>query len=150
MENLGRPYNALTGKELKTVIVKELERALDRAGINSVGVTYPMASWSWTLHLKQIDPQTGQTADTPERDIETGQTEAEALAAASADEEIMKARKEAATGLEGLTEAELEALTKPSEPPLTRVLKGGSKRFRNSPPSPTEVREAEQLPIPEA
>ena len=33
--------------------------------------------------------------------------------------------------------------------PAPLILKGGSKRFATDPPSPTEVRKAESLPIPE-
>jgi len=150
MSNSGKQYNALTGAELKTVIVKEVERAIDRAGINSIAVTYPLASWSWTLRIIQQDSTGTLKADVPEREIEVEQTEAQAVAAASSDPEIQKGREESAKALEGLSEAELEALTKPAEPPLTRALRGGSKRFKNNPPSPTEVREQENLPIPEA
>ena len=42
---MAKIYNALTGAELKATILAEVERELDHAGINSVGVTYPMASW---------------------------------------------------------------------------------------------------------
>jgi hypothetical protein len=168
MANPNRQYNALTGAELKTVIVKEVERAIDRAGINSIGVTYPLASWSWNLRIVQQDSTGTLKADVQEREVAIEQTEAEAVAAANADPEIKKARAEAektpaetdvlptepvSSDLETISEAELDALTKPQESSsqkITRALRGGSKRFRNQPPSPTEVREQENLPMPEA
>jgi hypothetical protein len=106
-----RIYNALTGAELKQVILREVERELDHAGINTAGVTYPMASWQWSLTLRQIDPDGNPVADTPERNLEAGDAS-----------DVGK---------------------------VVNALRGGSKRFKHKPPSPTEVRVAEKLPLPE-
>lgn len=103
-------YNALTGAELKATILAEVERELDHAGINSVGVTYPMASWQWTLTIRQVDAEGQPVADTSERNLEAGKAVAGKV---------------------------------------VNALHGSSKRFKHKPPSPTEVRLAEKLPLPE-
>ena len=148
-----RMYNALTGAELKTVIKNEVDRALDRAGINSSGVTYPLASWSWSLTILQQDATGNMKADTPERIIATGQTVEQAIAAANFDPDVKRMRDHpdqiVLSEPSVLSDAELDELTKP-EDRMSRALRGGSKRFKNHPPSPTEVREAENLPLPEA
>lgn len=113
MISTSRAYNALTGQEIKKAILSEVEQALDRAGLVSAGITYPGASWSWSLDIRQKDMEGRPVGDTPERHIEAG--------------------------------AEPSKTDK-----LISALTGGSKRFRHNPPSPTEVRQTEGLPVPEA
>jgi len=48
----------------------------------------------------------------------------------------------------GFPDSDPAVLAKDGE--LIKALGGGSKRFKHQPPSPTEVRETENLPIPEA
>jgi nucleotide-binding universal stress UspA family protein len=120
MEYSGKQYNALTGLELRTTIIREVERSLDNAGINEMAITYPNASWSWTLTLCQRDEQ-GITSDTPERVIRAG-TPTEVIEAAMENDPQL----------------------------LVKSLMGGSKRFGAQPPSPTTVRKSEDFKIPEA
>lgn len=70
-----KSYNALTGEELKRTILREVERALDNAGINSPAITFPLASWSWHLDIFQREGD-GETkreiGEEPERHITAG------------------------------------------------------------------------------
>lgn len=117
-----RAYNALTGAELKQVIMSEVERSLDNAGINSVAVTYPLASWSWSLTILQQDGQGVMKGDTPERTLTAGEPQ----------------------------QVEEDLADDSSANKILAALSSGSKRFRHQPPSPSEVRDAEKLPQPEA
>lgn len=70
-----KSYNALTGAELKTTILREVERALDNAGISSNAITYPLASWSWHLDLFQREGEgekKREMGEQPERHITAG------------------------------------------------------------------------------
>jgi hypothetical protein len=122
MNSFGKSYNALTGAEIKATILREIERALDNAGVNSCALTYPLASWSWTLTLCQKDSSGNTMADIPERTLTAG---------------------------EPLASVKAEAAENPAEK-ILRAISGGSKRFGQQPPSPTKVRETEKLPLPEA
>lgn len=113
MISTSRAYNALTGLELKKTILSEVEKALDRAGIDSQAMSYPGVSWSWSLTVRQRDNDGRPMGESPERQVKAG-TEPKAGDVA------------------------------------VEELKGGSKRFRHDPPSPTEVRQQEGLPVPEA
>ena len=113
MISTSRAYNALTGAELKQTILAEVERALDKANINSAGISYPGVSWSWSLTVRQRDNDGRPMGEDPERKIEAGKPS-------------------------GSSDIAVEEL------------KGGSKRFRHDPPSPTEVRQSQGLPVPEA
>jgi hypothetical protein len=44
-----RPFNALSGLELKKIIIKEIERHLDNDFHFRQNVAYPLISWSWKL-----------------------------------------------------------------------------------------------------
>ncbi len=142
MSNTVRPYNALTAAELLVVIPAEVKRALEKVIGSSPAITYPLASWSWTLTLLQQDHKTGAAADTPERVITAGEPEV-----------IQEAKDEDIKNFQAQLElAKTDDTIQPGENPgdnLIRSLTGGSKRFPNKPPSPTQVREAEGLPIPE-
>lgn len=117
-------YNALTGAELKKIILAEVERELDNAGIEGVGRTFPMVSWHWQLKLVQRDAQGIPVTDFGDREIEAG------------DPELPAVIEKAATDAE------------PADKVLN-ALRGSSKRFKHQPPSPTEVRTTEKLPQPE-
>lgn len=113
MISTSKAYNALTGAELKQTILDEVERALDKANINSAGISYPGVSWSWSLTVRQRDNDGRPMGEAPERQVKAG-TEPKAGDVA------------------------------------VEELKGSSKRFRHDPPSPTEVRQSQGLPVPEA
>jgi hypothetical protein len=105
-------YNALTGLELKKTILREVERELDHAGINSAAITFPAASWSWSLTIRQMDADGVPMGDKAERTVKAG------------DEESVASK-------------------------VVNAMRGGSKRFRHNPPSPTEVRVSEEFDLPE-
>ena len=144
-----RHYNALTAAELLVVIPNEVKQALEKAIGCSPAITYPLASWSWTLTLKQNDPQTGQNGDTPERIITAGEPEVIEQTKKDLTEKYRSEIAEERALSANEFETHLEAAESPADK-ILRSLRGGSNRFKNRPPSPTEVREAEGLPLPEA
>jgi hypothetical protein len=112
-----RQYNAPTGYEMKTIILREIGRALDAADIRDIARTFPLAEWSWDLTITQKNKD-GKIADdtivyagTPFMDLAIKESKGEVS---------------------------------------LKIVSGGSQRFKNHPPSPTEIREAEKLPLPEA
>ena len=111
-----RAYHALTGIELRQAIVNEVTRALDKAGIDSVAITYPGVTWSWSLSLFQKDAEGKPLGEQPELHLDAG-----------------------------ISPQEKSSLGK-----LIKALGGGSSRFKNDPPAPSEVREEEGLARPEA
>jgi hypothetical protein len=113
---MSRVYNALTGAELKVIIMREIERAIDNAGINSIAITYPEVCWAWGLSVLQ------NTGETLERIVKAG---------------------------DSILDLDSRARSEPDKVRLVSV-QGDSSRFKHNPPSPTEVRESEDLPLPEA
>jgi len=106
---MNKGYNALTGEEIKKVILAEVERSLDASDMNSPAITYPMVGWHWKLSIFQ------KAGETREREISAGNPKAEEVVAS-----------------EGVDETPIE-------------IEGGTERFKNNPPSPSEVRQAENL-----
>lgn len=139
-------YNALTGEELKKVILSEVERALVNADISGHGITYPMASWSWSLTILQ------QAGDTPEHHVEAGNPDLKVETPPSASEKSTNlchcGRPLRHPGRHAKAPVNQDEQVNPSEKEI--ILTGGSERFQHEPPSPTEVRQAEKLPLPEA
>jgi len=49
---IARPFNALSGEELKRIIMNEIQRQLDADYRFKNHLTYPQISWAWDLHVK--------------------------------------------------------------------------------------------------
>ncbi|MFH1741008.1 MAG: hypothetical protein ABIH23_18555 [bacterium] len=52
MVDIVSPYNALNGHELKKIVLREVERAMDNSGIFHISRTFPVVDWNWTLKIK--------------------------------------------------------------------------------------------------
>lgn len=57
MAATAKSYNALTFDEFRTVVLKEIDRAMIASGFEGVAQTLPGARWEWTLRIEsQRDP----------------------------------------------------------------------------------------------
>ena len=52
MVDIVSPYNALNGYELKKIVLREVERAIDNSGVFHISRTFPVVDWNWTLTIK--------------------------------------------------------------------------------------------------
>ena len=57
MAATAKSYNALTFDEFRTVVLKEIDRAMISGGFEGIAQTLPGARWEWTLRIEsQRDP----------------------------------------------------------------------------------------------